>query len=67
MKIVAAAEFLLEGLYSHKKLSRNEERGFTAQDRARNMAERSQERRDESREYEQWQQRRSSKQRSGFN
>src|SRR5689334_1460084 len=66
-KIVAAAEFLLEGLYSHKKLSRSEERGFSAQDRARNMGERSQERRDESREYEQWQQRRSSKQRSGFN
>jgi hypothetical protein len=31
------------------------------------MAERTPERRDESREYEQWQQRRSSKQRSGFN
>jgi magnesium chelatase subunit I len=66
-KIVAAAEFLLEGLYAHKKLSRNEERGFTAQDRARATAERSQERRDEAREYEQWQQRRSNKQRSGLN
>ena len=66
-KIVAAAEFLLEGLYAHKKLSRSEERGFSAQDRARATAERSQERRDESREYEQWQQRRSNKQRSGLN
>ena len=66
-KIVAAAEFLLEGLYAHKKLSRSEERGFSAQDRARASAERSQERRDEAREYEQWQQRRSNKQRSGLN
>jgi magnesium chelatase subunit I len=66
-KIVAAAEFLLEGLYAHKKLSRNEERGFSAQERARASAERGQERRDESREYEQWQQRRSNKQRSGLN
>ena len=64
-KIVAAAEFLLEGLYAHKKLSRSEERGFTAQERARASAERSQEHRDEAREYEQWQQRRSSKR--GFN
>jgi magnesium chelatase subunit I len=66
-KIVAAAEFLLEGLYAHKKLSRSEERGFSAQERARNNAERGQERRDEGREYEQWQQRRSNKQRSGLN
>jgi magnesium chelatase subunit I len=64
-KIVAAAEFLLEGLYAHKKLSRSEERGFTAQERARAAAERSQEHRDETREYEQWQQRRSN--RRGFN
>jgi magnesium chelatase subunit I len=64
-KIVAAAEFLLEGLYAHKKVSRSEERGFTAQERARAAAERSQEHRDETREYEQWQQRRSSKR--GFN
>jgi magnesium chelatase subunit I len=66
-KIIAAAEFLLEGLYAHKKLSRSEERGFTAQERARANAERGQERRDEAREYEQWQQRRSNKQRSGLN
>jgi magnesium chelatase subunit I len=66
-KLVAAAEFLLEGLYAHKKLSRSEERGFTAQERAQRSAERSQERRDDARDYEQWQQRRSNKQRSGLN
>lgn len=66
-KIVAAAEFLLEGLYAHKKLSRSEERGFTAQERVRAAAERSQEYRDQTSEYEQWQQRRSNKQRSGLN
>src|ERR1700751_2249397 len=59
-KIVAAAEFLLEGLYAHKKLSRSEEPGFTPKERARASAERSQEHRDEAREYEQWQLRRSS-------
>ncbi len=66
-KIVSAAEFLLEGLYAHKKVSRSEERGFTAAERAQRNAERNQERRDETREYEQWQQRRSNKQRSGLN
>ena len=29
-KVVAAAEFLLEGLVAHRKLSRNEEHGFQA-------------------------------------
>ena len=29
-KVVAAAEFLLEGLVAHRKLSRNEDRGFGA-------------------------------------
>src|SRR5580700_2248600 len=29
---VAAAEFLLEGMYAHKRLSRSEERGFSAQE-----------------------------------
>src|SRR6201994_1251048 len=64
---VAAAEFLLEGMYAHKRLSRSEERGFTAQEKAQRSAELGQDRRDESREYEQWQQRRSNKQRSGLN
>jgi magnesium chelatase subunit I len=29
-EIVSAAEFLLEGLYAHRKIGRSEERGFTA-------------------------------------
>jgi len=33
--LVAAAEFLLEGMYAHHRLSRTEERGFAAQDKAR--------------------------------
>ena len=32
---VSAAEFVLEGLHAHRKISRNEERGFTADDRKR--------------------------------
>jgi Mg-chelatase subunit ChlI len=31
----SAAEFLLEGLYAHKRISRSEERGFIADDRKR--------------------------------
>lgn len=31
----SAAEFVLEGLYAHKRISRSEERGFTAEDRKR--------------------------------
>src|SRR5262249_41125279 len=33
--LVAAAEFLLEGMYAHHRLTRTEERGFAAQDKAR--------------------------------
>ena len=29
--VAAAAEFILEGLYAHKRISRNEERGFYAE------------------------------------
>jgi magnesium chelatase subunit I len=32
---VSAAEFLLEGLYAHRRISRNEERGFVAEERRR--------------------------------
>jgi magnesium chelatase subunit I len=39
-KVVAAAEFLLEGLVSHRKLSRNEERVFHAQESATRKQER---------------------------
>jgi magnesium chelatase subunit I len=31
----AAAEFILEGLHAHRRISRNEERGFSAEDRPR--------------------------------
>jgi magnesium chelatase subunit I len=31
----AAAEFILEGLYAHRRISRNEERGFHAEERKR--------------------------------
>jgi magnesium chelatase subunit I len=30
----AAAEFVLEGLYAHRRISRNEELGFTADERS---------------------------------
>jgi magnesium chelatase subunit I len=29
----SAAEFILEGLYAHKRLSRSEEKGFSGEDR----------------------------------
>src|SRR6266568_2321255 len=39
-KAVAAAEFLLEGLVAHRKLSRSEERGFASQEKASRKQER---------------------------
>jgi magnesium chelatase subunit I len=56
-QIVAAAEFLLEGLYAHKKLSRSEERGFSAPEKPVRREQRQTAGNDE--EYEDWQQRRS--------
>jgi magnesium chelatase subunit I len=50
-KAVAAAEFLLEGLVAHRKLSRSEERGFAAQEKA----SRKQERADLEIEFDDWQ------------
>jgi magnesium chelatase subunit I len=35
----AAAEFILEGLYAHRRISRNEEVGFMAEARKREPAE----------------------------
>jgi len=63
--IVAAAELLLEGLYAHKKLSRSEERGFSAPEK---MARREQRQaaENEDQQYEDWQQRRSGR-RGNFN
>jgi magnesium chelatase subunit I len=57
---VAAAEFLLEGMYAHKRLSRSEERGFTAQEKVTRKQERGEER-----EYDEFQEQRRS--RRGFN
>jgi magnesium chelatase subunit I len=39
-KLVAAAEFLLEGLVAHRKLSRSEEHGFAAQEKPQRKSER---------------------------
>jgi magnesium chelatase subunit I len=51
-RVVAAAEFLLEGLVAHRKLSRSEERGFTAAEKPARKPERQETERD----YEDWQQ-----------
>jgi magnesium chelatase subunit I len=58
-KVVSAAEFLLEGMYAHKKLSRSEERGFSAQEKSARRPERTET------EPEDWQQRR--QRRGGLN
>ncbi len=50
--VVAASEFLLEGMYAHKKLSRSEERGFSAQEKTVRRPERMET------EAEDWQQKR---------
>ena len=50
-KVVAAAEFLLEGLVAHRRLSRNEEHGFAAQEKPRK-----QERAEPDLDYEDWRQ-----------
>ena len=63
-KVVAAAEFLLEGLVAHRKLSRSEERGFAAQEKqpsARRNA------RNSEMEYEDWQQHAAQLARGGLN
>jgi magnesium chelatase subunit I len=57
---VAAAEFLLEGMYAHKRLSRSEERGFSAQEKTTRKQERTEER-----DYDEFQEQRRS--RRGFN
>ncbi len=61
---VGAAEFLLEGMCAHRRLSRNEERGFMLQRKDKNRAERQEQVSDEQ-EYEAWQQRRN--RRGSFN
>ena len=61
-KVVAAAEFLLEGMVAHRKLSRSEERGFAAPESSVRK-----ERQDLEVEYEDWQRSRRSPRRGGFN
>ncbi len=61
-KVVAAAEFLLEGLVAHRKLSRNEDRGFSAPETSGRK-----ERQDLEVEYEDWQRSRRGTRRGGLN
>jgi magnesium chelatase subunit I len=61
-RVVAAAEFLLEGLVAHRKLSRSEQREFSAPERT----QRKQERAEPELDYEDWQQPRRSR-RGGYN
>jgi magnesium chelatase subunit I len=62
--IVAAAEFLLEGMVAHRRLSRSEERGFSAGEKQRRQEQRPEKTDDQ--QYEAWQSRRS-KRTGGFN
>jgi magnesium chelatase subunit I len=62
-EIVAAAEFLLEGMCAHRRLSRSEERAFVAQKKTQQQQR--QERPSNESEYEEWQTRRS--RRGGLN
>jgi magnesium chelatase subunit I len=70
-KVVAAAEFLLEGMVAHRKLSRNEEHGFAAQESRRRQDrpdrdDPAQERQELDNEYEDWQRSRRTR-RGGLN
>ena len=62
VKMVAAAEFLLEGMVAHRKLSRSEGREFSAQERMPRKPERL----DPELDYEDWQQARRTR-RGGLN
>jgi len=68
-KVVAAAEFLLEGMVAHRKLSRSQEHGFAAQENRRRHEheEASHERQEFENEYEDWQRSRRGGRRGGFN
>ncbi len=43
----SAAEFVLEGLYAHRRISRNEERGFASEERKPREGKEPRERREE--------------------
>jgi magnesium chelatase subunit I len=68
-KVVAAAEFLLEGLVAHRKLSRNQQHGFAAEKsvRLRERQEAIPERKELEMEYEDWQRSRRSRKGGGLN
>ncbi len=67
-KVVAAAEFLLEGMVAHRKLSRSQEHGFAAQENRKRheREELPQERHEFENEYEDWQRTRRGR-RGGYN
>jgi magnesium chelatase subunit I len=68
-RAVAAAEFLLEGMVAHRKLSRNPEHGFAAQEKTRKRHEHEEtppERQEFENEYEDWQRNRRTR-RGGLN
>jgi magnesium chelatase subunit I len=68
-RVVAAAEFLLEGMVAHRKLSRNQEHGFSAQEGRRRpeREEHTRERQEMENEYEDWQRSRRGGRRGGLN
>jgi magnesium chelatase subunit I len=68
-QVVAAAEFLLEGMVAHRKLSRNEQHGFAAEKsvRLRDREDAPTERKDLEMEYEDWQRARRSRRGGGLN
>jgi magnesium chelatase subunit I len=68
-QVVAAAEFLLEGMVAHRKLSRNEQHGFAAEKsgRLRDREDAPPERKDMEMEYEDWQRARRSRRGGGLN
>jgi magnesium chelatase subunit I len=68
-KVVAAAEFLLEGLVAHRKLSRNEQHGFAAQEgtHKRQVEEQSREKQELEMEYEDWERARRRRRGGGLN
>ncbi len=67
-RVVAAAEFLLEGMAAHRKLSRSLEHGFAAQERQRRRErdEFTPQREEVEIDYEEWQRSRKSR-RGGLN
>ncbi len=68
-KMVAAAEFLLEGMVAHRKLSRNEQHGFAAEKstRLRERDEAVPDRKELETEYEDWERVRRSRRGGGLN